>query len=40
MRTIREAYPDSKPHDEGKYGHNITIPITTVNYIIQDIQDM
>ena len=32
IRTVKEAYPDSKPHDEGKYGHNITIPIVKVRY--------
>jgi len=30
LRTIKEAYPDIRPHDEGKYGHNITMPIAQV----------
>lgn len=30
IRTIREAYPETELHDEGKYGHNILIPVTQV----------
>lgn len=30
VRTIRAAYPESEPHDEGKYGHNILVQIGQV----------
>ena len=37
IKTIKEAYPEARPHDEGKYGHNITIPIVPVSSLIKDL---